>query len=73
TGLRDKRILVTGGTRGLGEQPSASRLPKGCVFADRCPLYPLLDDRTQQRCRTERPHLRPAASAAGHRHACHAR
>ena len=56
-----------------GEQPSASRLPKGCVFADRCPLYPLLDDRTQQRCRTERPLLRPAASAAGHRHACHAR
>ncbi|MFJ9351143.1 dipeptide ABC transporter ATP-binding protein [Streptomyces sp. NPDC101237] len=56
-----------------GEQPSASRLPAGCVFTDRCPLYPLLDDRTQQRCRTERPLLRPAASGAGHRHACHAR
>ncbi|MFH9089235.1 dipeptide ABC transporter ATP-binding protein [Streptomyces sp. NPDC017673] len=56
-----------------GEQPSASRLPRGCVFADRCPLYPLLDGGTQQRCRTERPLLRPAASGTDHRHACHAR
>ncbi|MGW2683011.1 dipeptide ABC transporter ATP-binding protein [Streptomyces sp. NPDC001414] len=57
-----------------GEQPSASRVPRGCVFADRCHLYPLLDGGTQQRCRTQRPALRPAApDADGHRHACHAR
>ncbi|MFF4753005.1 dipeptide ABC transporter ATP-binding protein [Streptomyces sp. NPDC002514] len=56
-----------------GEQPSAARLPQGCVFVDRCPLYRLLDDGLRQRCRTERPVLGPAASGSGHRHACHAR
>ncbi|MGW0769116.1 dipeptide ABC transporter ATP-binding protein [Streptomyces sp. NPDC002676] len=56
-----------------GEQPSASRLPQGCVFVDRCPLYRLLDHGLQERCRTERPVLGPAASGSGHRHACHAR
>ena len=56
-----------------GEQPSASRLPQGCVFVDRCPLHRLLDDGLRQRCRTERPTLHPTGSGAGHRSACHAR
>ncbi|MGW3449294.1 dipeptide ABC transporter ATP-binding protein [Streptomyces sp. NPDC001076] len=56
-----------------GEQPSASRLPQGCVFVDRCPLHRLLDDGLRRRCRTERPALHPAGSGAGHRSACHAR
>ncbi|MCG7205488.1 ABC transporter ATP-binding protein [Streptomyces arenae] len=55
-----------------GEQPSASRLPQGCVFVDRCPLHRLLDDGLRQRCRTERPTLHPTESGAGHRSACHA-
>ncbi|MBV2354914.1 ABC transporter ATP-binding protein [Streptomyces sp. J2-1] len=71
-----------------GEQPSATRLPEGCVFVDRCPLYRLLDENVRQRCRTERPALRPITAAVGpgagqvaapagpgpgHQHACHAR
>ncbi|MEU6520589.1 ABC transporter ATP-binding protein [Streptomyces sp. NPDC046978] len=56
-----------------GEQPSASRLPPGCVFVDRCPLYRLLDDGLRHRCRTERPTLGSAGPSSGHRHACHAR
>lgn len=56
-----------------GEQPSASNLPQGCVFVDRCPLYRLLDDGLRDRCRTERPVLGPATPGSGHRHACHAR
>ncbi|MEV7418613.1 ABC transporter ATP-binding protein [Streptomyces sp. NPDC089919] len=56
-----------------GEQPSASDLPPGCVFVDRCPLYRLLDEGVRERCRTERPALAPAAPGSGHQHACHAR
>ncbi|WP_426361892.1 dipeptide ABC transporter ATP-binding protein [Streptomyces sp. E-08] len=56
-----------------GEQPSASNLPQGCVFVDRCPLFRLLDDTARERCRTERPLLGPAAPDSGHLHACHAR
>ncbi|MFD8206957.1 dipeptide ABC transporter ATP-binding protein [Streptomyces sp. NPDC059695] len=56
-----------------GEQPSASNLPQGCVFVDRCPLFRLLDDTARDRCRTERPSLGPAAPGSGHLHACHAR
>ncbi|MFE5592213.1 dipeptide ABC transporter ATP-binding protein [Streptomyces sp. NPDC056549] len=56
-----------------GEQPSASNLPRGCVFVDRCPLFRLLDDTARERCRTERPPLGPAAPGSGHLHACHAR
>ncbi|MEU4274594.1 ABC transporter ATP-binding protein [Streptomyces tanashiensis] len=56
-----------------GEQPSASDLPRGCVFVDRCPLYRLLDEGPRERCRTERPALGPASPGSGHRHACHAR
>ncbi|HTZ43386.1 MAG TPA: ABC transporter ATP-binding protein [Jatrophihabitans sp.] len=53
-----------------GEQPSATDLPPGCVFADRCPLRPSLTDDLQHRCRVERPRLRPAAD--GTDVACHA-
>ncbi|MFF0426404.1 dipeptide ABC transporter ATP-binding protein [Streptomyces sp. NPDC004520] len=57
-----------------GEQPSATNLPPGCVFVDRCPLYRSLDDEAlRERCRTRRPSLGPAAPGSGHRHACHAR
>ncbi|MEU6928736.1 ABC transporter ATP-binding protein [Streptomyces sp. NPDC046374] len=56
-----------------GEQPSASNLPPGCVFVDRCPLYRLLDDPARERCRTERPALGPVTPGSGHHHACHAR
>ncbi|MFF8601343.1 dipeptide ABC transporter ATP-binding protein [Streptomyces sp. NPDC015232] len=56
-----------------GEQPSAARLPQGCVFVDRCPLYARLDEDLRQRCRTERPAPRPTAPGSDHLHACHAR
>ncbi|MGW8764084.1 dipeptide ABC transporter ATP-binding protein [Streptomyces sp. NPDC055815] len=57
-----------------GEQPSATDLPRGCVFVDRCPLYRSLgDEGLRERCRTQRPALGPAAPGTGHRHACHAR
>lgn len=56
-----------------GEQPSASRLPPGCVFVDRCPLHKLLDEEVRERCRTERPVLGQPAAGSDHRHACHAR
>ncbi|MFE7114812.1 dipeptide ABC transporter ATP-binding protein [Streptomyces sp. NPDC057654] len=55
-----------------GEQPSAARLPAGCVFIDRCPLYRGTDDDTRQRCRTERPAPTPSAGNPGHQYACHA-
>lgn len=55
-----------------GEQPSATRLPAGCVFVDRCPLYRLADEGVRQRCRTERPAPTPVAGRPGHRYACHA-
>ncbi|MFT2016525.1 dipeptide ABC transporter ATP-binding protein [Streptomyces sp. 796.1] len=55
-----------------GEQPSATNLPSGCVFVDRCPLYRLADADVQERCRTERPASRPAPGQDGHAYACHA-
>ncbi|MER0244330.1 ABC transporter ATP-binding protein [Streptomyces sp. HSW2009] len=55
-----------------GEQPSATNLPSGCVFVDRCPLYRLADADVQERCRTERPAPRPAPGQDGHAYACHA-
>ncbi|MFI2204321.1 dipeptide ABC transporter ATP-binding protein [Streptomyces sp. NPDC020192] len=54
-----------------GEQPSAARLPQGCVFVDRCPLYRLADETVRQRCRTERPVPAPVAGQPGHEYACH--
>ncbi|MFE6778503.1 dipeptide ABC transporter ATP-binding protein [Streptomyces sp. NPDC057702] len=55
-----------------GEQPSATNLPRGCVFIDRCPLYRLADEDVRERCRTEHPSLGPATGAPGHAYACHA-
>ncbi|MFD7105477.1 dipeptide ABC transporter ATP-binding protein [Streptomyces celluloflavus] len=55
-----------------GEQPSATRVPAGCVFVDRCPLYRLAGEDVRQRCRTERPAPVPVAGQPGHRYACHA-
>ncbi|OKJ75013.1 dipeptide ABC transporter ATP-binding protein [Streptomyces sp. CB02460] len=55
-----------------GEQPSAARLPSGCVFVDRCPLYRLAGEEVRERCRTERPAASPVAGRPGHTYACHA-
>ncbi|MBX7548468.1 ABC transporter ATP-binding protein [Streptomyces sp. tea 10] len=55
-----------------GEQPGAARLPAGCVFVDRCPLYRRADDTVRQRCRTERPAPAPVPGRPGHQYACHA-
>ncbi|TSB17637.1 dipeptide ABC transporter ATP-binding protein [Streptomyces benahoarensis] len=55
-----------------GEQPSATRLPEGCVFVDRCPLYRLAGEDLRRRCRTERPAPAAADGDPGHRYACHA-
>ncbi|MFH8612956.1 dipeptide ABC transporter ATP-binding protein [Streptomyces sp. NPDC018029] len=55
-----------------GEQPSATDLPRGCVFIDRCPLYRLADDEVRERCRTERPMPTPVPGQPGHAYACHA-
>ncbi|MGV9352639.1 dipeptide ABC transporter ATP-binding protein [Streptomyces misionensis] len=54
-----------------GEQPNATRLPAGCVFADRCPLYRDADDELRHRCRTRPPVPTPAAGHPGHQYACH--
>ncbi|WP_409235425.1 dipeptide ABC transporter ATP-binding protein [Streptomyces sp. PA5.6] len=55
-----------------GEQPSATDLPRGCVFVDRCPLYRTADDDVRERCRTERPAIRPVPGQRTHAYACHA-
>ncbi|WP_392667642.1 dipeptide ABC transporter ATP-binding protein [Streptomyces sp. LN785] len=55
-----------------GEQPSAARLPAGCVFVDRCPLYRLVGEDVRERCRTERPAPAHVADHPGHHYACHA-
>ncbi|QCX80630.1 Oligopeptide transport ATP-binding protein OppD [Streptomyces sp. YIM 121038] len=55
-----------------GEQPSATDLPRGCAFIDRCPVYRLAGDDVQERCRTERPAARPVPGQPGHAYACHA-
>ncbi|OIK04212.1 ABC transporter ATP-binding protein [Streptomyces monashensis] len=55
-----------------GEQPGAARLPDGCVFADRCPLYRRADDTVRQRCRTRRPEPALVPGRPGHQYACHA-
>jgi dipeptide transport system ATP-binding protein len=51
----DRRTIVT------GEIPSPYDVPKGCVFATRCPYV-------TERCRAERPALRPVG---GRLVACH--
>ncbi|CAM5241484.1 oligopeptide ABC transporter ATP-binding protein OppF [Streptomyces xanthochromogenes] len=55
-----------------GELPSAARLPAGCVFVDRCPLYRLAGEDVRLRCRTERPAPSVVAGQPGHTYACHA-
>lgn len=55
-----------------GEQPSAARLPAGCVFVDRCPLHRVADEAVRERCRTERPAPASVAGRPGHQYACHA-
>jgi oligopeptide transport system ATP-binding protein len=45
-----------------GQPPNLQALPRGCVFADRCPYV-------FERCRVERPLLRPYGPA--HARACH--
>ena len=74
-GARRERILLR------GEAPSASRIPGGCRFHARCPLYRQLGE--PERCRTEDPVLAAAPDetspygtgpdAAGPQHAaaCH--
>jgi oligopeptide/dipeptide ABC transporter ATP-binding protein len=59
TGLGRERILLR------GEAPSASKIPAGCRFHPRCPLYQRLSQ--PERCRTDDP----ALAGAGHVVACH--
>ncbi len=49
-----------------GDPPSPSRPPSGCAFHPRCPIRHLVPN---DRCRTERPELRPAGRSSV---ACHA-
>ncbi|MFD5432188.1 dipeptide ABC transporter ATP-binding protein [Kitasatospora sp. NPDC127067] len=55
-----------------GEQPSAARLPQGCVFVDRCPLHREADESVRTRCRTERPATVGTPDGSDHQYACHA-
>jgi oligopeptide/dipeptide ABC transporter ATP-binding protein len=68
TGSRPERILLR------GEAPSASRIPRGCRFHPRCPLYRGLGE--PELCRSSDPELTAAdrsgaAPARGHAVACH--
>ncbi|MFC9930824.1 dipeptide ABC transporter ATP-binding protein [Streptomyces sp. NPDC127190] len=60
-----ERVVLT------GEQPNAARMPAGCVFVDRCPLYRLAGEELQNRCRTQPPVPTSAAGSPGHQYACH--
>jgi oligopeptide/dipeptide ABC transporter ATP-binding protein len=59
TGVERERILLR------GEAPSAARIPSGCRFHPRCPLYQRLSE--PERCRTDDP----ARAGTGHAVACH--
>ena len=59
TGASRQRTLLR------GEAPSASKIPGGCRFHPRCPLYRQLGQ--PDRCRTDDP----ALSEAAHAVACH--
>jgi oligopeptide/dipeptide ABC transporter ATP-binding protein len=63
TGAGRNRVLLR------GETPSASRVPSGCRFHPRCPLYRELGE--PARCRTEDPALGPGPAARAHLAACH--
>jgi oligopeptide/dipeptide ABC transporter ATP-binding protein len=64
-------VPETGGTRQRillrGEAPSAARIPPGCRFHPRCPLYRQLGE--PERCRAEDPVL--SGSGQDHAAACH--
>ncbi|XAS75497.1 ABC transporter ATP-binding protein [Dermatophilaceae bacterium Sec6.4] len=51
-----------------GDLPSPTQQIDGCNFHGRCPLYKLLDERRQARCRQEDPSLRSIHSSSV---ACH--
>jgi len=54
-----------------GEPPDASRVPGGCRFRPRCPLYAGSDDPAlRSRCETESPAVLPGSGP--HAAACHA-
>ncbi len=54
-----------------GEPPDASRVPDGCRFRPRCPLYAGTDDGAlRARCETESPAVLPGSGP--HAAACHA-
>ncbi|WP_316755816.1 ABC transporter ATP-binding protein [Streptomyces herbicida] len=54
-----------------GEPPNAARMPEGCVFVDRCPLYRRADEELRHRCGTRPPVATLAAGRPGHQYACH--
>ncbi len=58
SGRRRRRAVLQGGAG------AAMAMAPGCSFADRCP-------RAEERCRIERPALRPVAGESGHVAACH--
>jgi len=59
-----ERILL------IGDLPSPSNPPSGCVFHTRCPVYrELLNDSQRERCRSEIPVLEE--KSARHQAACH--
>ncbi len=49
-----------------GNPPDLSAIPSGCPFHPRCPLA-----QGRERCRSERPELRPVDSSSTHSSACH--
>jgi oligopeptide/dipeptide ABC transporter ATP-binding protein len=54
----------------VGDVPSPTHPPSGCLFHTRCPLRQQLGE--PERCVTERPVLQPAGTPlADHRVACH--
>jgi peptide/nickel transport system ATP-binding protein len=61
---RRERVLL------VGDLPSPSNPPSGCVFHTRCPKFrQVLGEADRQRCRTDVPQL--LATNAGHFTACH--
>jgi oligopeptide/dipeptide ABC transporter ATP-binding protein len=53
-----------------GEPPDATRIPQGCRFRPRCPLYATADPELRTRCERESPPILP--DAGEHAAACHA-